>query len=153
MIREMGAVAKLTPIYAVIELKHRKCATSLSNMRLTAHLYSIMERSEITELLKNYLDSMHTLPPPNLELMKVLTLSELRSRARTPDGKKITQKMFAKMIGRSLRTVGDWEKGIGLKGVNTSDIIAIGAALNCQWPEVITVIENTKNLNKDETQQ
>lgn len=112
-----------------------------------------MKRHQINELRKNYLDSMHTLPPPNLDLMKLLTLSELRSRARTEDGKKITQAMFATMIGRSLGTVGLWEKGKGLDGVNTSDVIAIGAALNCKWEEVIAVVENTKNLNKEPSQQ
>lgn len=95
---------------------------------------------------------MHTLPPPNLELMKILTLSELRSRARTEDGKKITQTAFAKMIGRGRHTVIKWEAGEALDGVNTSDVIAIASALNCQWEEVIAVIENTKNLTKEPNQ-
>lgn len=93
---------------------------------------------------------MHTLEPPNLELMKILTLSELRSRARTEDGKKITQAMFANMISRGRTTVIQWESGKNLDGVNTADVVAIASALNCRIEEVVAVIENTKQLIKED---
>lgn len=105
-----------------------------------------MDKEKVKLVLQIYLEAMQTLPPPDIGLMKILTLKELRLRAKTEDGKAITQIDLGKVLDRNRTTIGEWEAGRNLDGITTSHIVAMANLFGCRIEEVVAVIENTRIL-------
>lgn len=108
-----------------------------------------MNTDNVNQLLRKYLESMHTLPAPNYDSLSVLTLSELRERTKHRLEKKVTQLALAKALGRGISSVQEWERGVSLKGIEPKELVIMANLFGCRIEEVIAAIENTRQLTKE----
>ena len=108
-----------------------------------------MNADKVNQPLREYLDSMQTLPPVSPDILANVTLSALREMAHARTGKKITQLGLANVLDRGESTIQQWEYGTGLKGIKATELVTMANLFGCRIEEVIAAIENTDKKNKN----
>lgn len=101
-----------------------------------------MESKQTSKLLQDYLKSMPT-STPDIQLMQSLTLKKIRPSS-------ITQAALSKELDCSKKTIFNWEKGEGLDGITSSQILKMAMLFERDVREVLAAIENTRQITKKE---
>lgn len=97
------------------------------------------DTKKVNKLLSKYLESM-----PSIQLMTHLTLKDIRPR-------RITQAVLAKELKRSRTTIGEWERGHYLDGINSNDIVKMAILYDRRIEEIVAAIQQTRTLVEEET--